>query len=92
VNAGSAGSVHLFLVLPVLQKLDKKKIFTKTLSRNSILGTVESWIFKDTKPYMSAFLKNLLVKVLAAGVYLSEVPDPLLPTRTYSHREGGAGR
>jgi len=45
---------------------------------------------------MSAFLKNLPIKVLGAGVYLSEAPDPPSSCYTlyeyiypYSHREGG---
>ncbi len=36
----------------------------------------EQNIYKDTKPEMSAFLKNWPVKYLAAGVYLSEAPSP----------------
>jgi hypothetical protein len=49
---------------------------------------------------MSAFLKNLPVRYLAAFVYLSETPDPSPPAVihcmntnlcTYSHREGEEG-
>ncbi len=54
-------------------------------------------IYKDTKPYMLTFLKNLPVKVLGSWrqVFIclrSPSPSPLPVTHcmnTYSHREGG---
>ncbi len=39
------------------------------------------YIYKDTKPLMSVFFRIGQLRYLAAGVYLSEAPDPLPPPR-----------
>ncbi len=63
-------------------------------------------IYEDTKPYMSAFLKNWPVKVLGGmclSVWGPRIPLPRPPVThcmnyeymypcTYSYREGGRGR